>query len=138
MAVTATPIHIQKVYSATTYCTAVDTSLISSTGCVTVATAGSNGAKVERIRIQSMTTSTAEQRVKLFLTGATTATTCLIGDFKFSGTLVSSTVPAPFVDIDCSQAANTITMSSGALLRASTQFDPVSGGYGIYVAWGDY
>lgn len=114
MAVTATPIHIQTVKHVVAQLTATaNTNVDGTTGVyTTVYTAGANGAKIERIQINTVGTTVAE-KVRLFIGGK------LFGEYTFAAATPSNTVTILTQNIDCSQAANCLYMTAGEVMIAN-------------------
>jgi len=114
MAVTATPIHIQTVKHVTAQLTATgNTNVDGTTGAyTTVYTAGANGAKVERIRINTVGTTVAE-KVRLFIGGK------LYQEVTFAAATPSNTVTNLYYDIDCSQPSNALYMAASEVMIAN-------------------
>jgi hypothetical protein len=114
MTVTATPIFAQSVKHTTAQITATgNTNVDGTTGTyTTIYTAGANGSKIERIRINSVGTTVAD-KVRLFIGGK------LYQEILFAAFTPSNTVTNNFVDIDCSQAGNALYMTGAEVMIAN-------------------
>lgn len=132
MAVTATPIYVQTVKHTTVQLTATaNTNVDGTTGTyTTVYTAGANGAKIERIRINSVGTTVAD-KVRLFIGGK------LYQEILFAAATPSNTVTNNFVDIDCSQAANALYMTASEVMIANVNTG-TSALFNVHVISGEY
>lgn len=114
MPVTATPIFAQTVKHTTAQITATgNTNIDGTTGTyTTIYTAGANGSKIERIRINSVGTTVAD-KVRLFIGGK------LYQEVLFAAATPSNTVTNLFVDIDCSQAGSALYMTAAEVMIAN-------------------
>lgn len=132
MAVTATPIHIQTVKSASVQLTATaNTNVDGSTGTyTTILTAGSNGAKIERIQINTVGTTVAE-KVRLFVDSK------LYSEHTFAAATPSNTVTILTQNIDCSQASNCLYLTAGVILKANVNTG-TSALINVHVIYGEY
>lgn len=132
MAVTGTPIFPQSVKHTTSQLTATgNTNVDGTTGVyTTVYTAGSNGAKIERIRINSVGTTVAD-KVRLFIGGK------LYQEILMAAFTPSNTVTNYFVDIDCSQAGNALYMTASEIMIANVNTG-TSSLFNVHVFSGEY
>ncbi len=132
MAVTATPIFVQTPKNASVQLTATgNTNVDGTTGTyTTVMTAGSNGSKVERIRITSVGTTVAD-KVRLFVGGK------LYGEFLFAAATPSNTVTVTYLDIDCSQPGSALILAASAAMIANVNTG-TSSLFNVHVFYGDY
>lgn len=132
MAVTSTPIHIQTIKTASVQLTATaNTNVDGSTGTyTTILTAGTNGAKIERIQINTVGTTVAE-KVRLFLQGK------LYGEYTFAAATPSNTVTILTQNIDCSQSGNALYLASGDVLKANVNTG-TSALINVHVFYGEY
>lgn len=132
MAVTATPIFVQSPKSAHVQLTATgNTNVDGTTGTyTTVMTAGSNGSKVERIRIVSVGTTVAD-KVRLFVGGK------LFKEVLFAAATPSNTVTNLEFEIDCSQAQNALILSPSTIMIANVNTGTASL-FNVHVIYGDF
>lgn len=113
MAVTATPIFVQTPRNSSVALTATaNTNVDGTTGVhTTLFTAGSNGSKIERIRL--VCTGTVAEKVRIFVGGK------LLDEVLFAAVTPSNTVKSLVADIDCSQAGNALILSASAVIIAN-------------------
>lgn len=132
MAVTATPIFVQSVKHTTAQLTATaNTNVDGTTGVyTTVYTAGTNGAKIERIRICTVGTTVAD-KLRIFIGGK------LYEERTFAAFTPSNTVTHSFQDIDCSQAANALYMTGSEVMIANVNTGTGSL-FNVHVFSGEY
>lgn len=132
MAVSNTPIFVQTVKHITAQLTATgNTNSDGSTGVyTTIYTAGANGAKIERIRINTVGTTVAD-KVRLFIGGK------LYEERAFAAFTPSNTVTNSFQDIDCSQAANCLYMTASEVMIANVNTGTASL-FNVHVIAGEY
>lgn len=132
MAVTATPIFVQSVKHTVAQLTATaNTNTDGTTGVyTTVYTAGANGSKIERIRINTVGTTVAD-KVRLFINGK------LYEERTFAAFTPSNTVTNSFQDIDTSQAGNALYMTAGEVLTANVNTG-TSSLFNVHVISGEY
>lgn len=111
MAVTATPIHVQAVKSASVALTATgNTNIDGATGTyTTLFTAGANGSKLERIRL--VCTGTVAEKVRIFIDGK------LFDEVLFAAVTPSNTVTSLITDRDYSSSPVYIT--ANAVVKAN-------------------
>ena len=132
MAVTSTPIHIQTPKNASVQLTATaNTNVDGTTGTyTTVMTAGANGSKIERIRINTVGTTVAE-KVRLFVGGK------LFDEYLFAAVTPSNTVKIISQEIDCSQAGNALILAANVVMIANVNTG-TSALINVHVFYGDY
>lgn len=113
MAVTATPIFVQAPKNASVALTATaNTNVDGTTGVyTTLVTAGSNGSKVERIKL--VCTGTVAEKVRIFVGGK------VFKEVLFAAVTPSNTVASLEAEIDCSQAGNALILSAAAVIIAN-------------------
>lgn len=131
MAMTATPVYSQTPKHVVAQVSVANTNVDGTTGTyATVLTAGANGSKIERIRIQTQGTTTAD-KVRLFIGGK------LYGEFLFAAATPSNTVTVLTTDIDCTVPGTTLVMTAAEVMIAN-----INTGAGnlinIHVFYGDY
>lgn len=132
MAGTATPIHVQTVKHVAVQLTATgNTNVDGTTGTyTTVYTAPANGAKIERIQINSVGTTVAD-KVRLFIGGK------LYGEYTFAAATPSNTVTILTQNIDCSQASNCLYMAGSEVMIANVNTG-TSSLFNVHVIVGEY
>lgn len=128
---TATPVYSQTPKHVVAQVSVANTNVDGTTGTyATVLTAGANGSKIERIRIQTQGTTTAD-KVRLFIGGK------LYGEFLFAAATPSNTVTVLTTDIDCTVPGTTLVMTAAEVMIAN-----INTGAGnlinIHVFYGDY
>ena len=117
MAVTATPIFVQAPKAWFVQVSTANTNRDGTGTIATVVTAGTNGSKIDRIRITA-TGITAAGVIRLFISDGTNVR--LYHEVMTSAVTPSATVQVAYYDIDCSLPGNELVLQNGYLLRAST------------------
>lgn len=117
MAVTATPIHIQGPRAASASIATANTNRDGTGTIGTVFTAGSNGSKIDHIKITAAGTTTAGV-VRLYLYDGSTY--YLYDEVLVAAITPSATIAAWTYNYDTSQPSTSLYLASGWSLRAST------------------
>jgi len=131
MPVTNTPIFVQTPKNAVATVSTANTNTDGTTGTyATVLTAGANGARVERIRISSVGTNTAD-KVRLFVGGK------LYSEHLFAATTPSNTVTGLVTDIDCSAQNAALILTASTTITANVNTG-AGNAFNVHVFYGDY
>lgn len=128
---TNTPVFTQTPKHAVVQVSTANTNVDGTTGTyATVVTAGANGSKIERIRIESVGTTGAD-KVRLFIGGK------LYQETLMTATTPSNTVTNYVVDFDCTQPGALVVLAANEIMLANVNTG-AGNLFNVHVFYGDY